>query len=325
MVEKTYQIIYGSNIIIRNAVELATLCVFYDKTLLPHASRESSRRHVGYGFFIEFPETVAGKKVGNELFDAWSDRYQILFDEQVLERLPPPVWNGTPPDGVLQTIDPSERLSVFTRVPIQSRFEIDSDIPGKPMLSVSLIPQDLALHFLRKDLQLPQVFIGDGRRPSRELLVASEAKVVFSYLLPALSVLEPEQILEVRDKVKDTREGFSMHLQKLSKGVEDRLVGGESASEIELWAKRMIETELIPDYREFRRQLGAEKSGRWASILDKGSKIFEIDASPFTPKFYGELLKMLGVAFTYNSESKEKLSNRSQAFQFMRLMEDSNR
>ena len=63
MVEKTYQIIYGSNIIIRNPVELATLCVFYDQTFLPYASRESCRRHVGPGFFAQFPEKVAGKKI----------------------------------------------------------------------------------------------------------------------------------------------------------------------------------------------------------------------------------------------------------------------
>jgi hypothetical protein len=105
--------------------------------------------------------------------------------------------------------------------------------------------QDLPLHFLRPDLGPAQLFSGAEKRPSRELMVDFEAKVVFSYLLPALNELSGEQILEVRAKVQDTREGFGMHLQKLSKGVSDRLKGGESPDEIMFWASNVIETELM--------------------------------------------------------------------------------
>jgi hypothetical protein len=128
----------------------------------------------------------------------------------------------------------------------------------------------------------------------------------------------------VRDKVKDLREGFSMHLQKLSRDVEDGLKSGESLDEIESWTKSVIETELIPDYREFRRQLVAERSGFWNKVLDAAAKVFQIEAVPWSPKVYGELLKAIGVTIlTTTAEGEERLSNRSQAYHFMRLVEDS--
>jgi hypothetical protein len=53
-------------------------------------------------------------------------------------------------------------------------------------------------------------------------------------------------------------------------------------------------------------------------------KILEISAAPWTLKFYGDVLKALGVtALTYNAERKESLTNRSQAFQFMSAVEES--
>src|SRR5262249_6322909 len=134
------------------------------------------------------------------------------------------------------------------------------------------------------------------RQPaSREIMKFLEAKSVFSYCLPKLRKLNAEQILQVRERVKDTREGFSLHLQKLSKGVEQRLRGGESDAEIEQFAKSVVETDLIPDYGEFRRQLGAERLGNWKTVLDAAGKILSIDANPWTPKFWGEILAALGV------------------------------
>ena len=59
-------------------------------------------------------------------------------------------------------------------------------------------------------------------------------------------------------------------------------------------------------------------------MLDSTAKVFQIEAAPWTPKFYGEFLKAIGVAIlTTTAERKEKLSNRSQAYHFMRLVENS--
>jgi len=166
------------------------------------------------------------------------------------------------------------------------------------------------------DIRLPQIFTTLKGRPGRDVLAALEAVATFNYLLPALQVVHPTQILELREKVKGTREGFTMHLWKLSKGLEERANGGADLKDVAGFAKDLIETELIPDYREFRRQfLGAKK---WSHILDAAGKIVEIDAAPWTPKFWGLLLKGLGLTcITTAAEKEETLSNRYQAFKFM--------
>lgn len=319
------EVIYSSGLTIRDAKEMATLCVFYDKVYLPHTTREGSRKYYALegasGIELVGFENVspAGHRHFVEDVNIWDDAYRPLGAEGVVERLPPFDWQVPDVARMLTELavgHPSLAAELFLNAP-PARFSIAG-------VELRIMKQDLALHFLRPDLGAAQLFSGAEKRPSRELMVAFEAKVVFSYLLPALAELSAGQILEVREKVKDTREGFAMHLQKLSKGVSDRLKGGESPGEITNWARDVLETELIPDYREFRRQLAAERSGFWGKVLDAAAKGFAVDAAPWTPKFYGEMLKAFGLtALTYQAERKERLSNRSQAFQFMRSVETS--
>jgi hypothetical protein len=139
-----------------------------------------------------------------------------------------------------------------------------------------------------------------------------------SYLLPKLSALRPDDILELRSKVSDTREGFAFHLQKLTKGISEQLVEGTDIHEVNRWAANLVYHDLIPDYREFRAQLQAGEG--W---LDKAGRVFEISASPWTPKFYGDLLRALGVPLRTFEEQKKWRSHESRAFQFMQAVEES--
>ncbi len=173
------------------------------------------------------------------------------------------------------------------------------------------------------DLDLPELNVCGSQPVSREIMKFLEAKSVFSYCLPKLGKLNAEQILQVREKVKDTREGFSLHLQKLSRGVEQRLRGGDSIKDIEHFALSIVETELIPDYGEFRRQLSAEHLGLWKIVLATTGKILSIDANPSTPKFWGQMLEALGVPLDMSDGLKEELSNKTQAFQFMKSVDSS--
>jgi hypothetical protein len=334
MVNHPGQIIYNSDLIIRSPAELATLCTFYDKVLLPYTSPETSHLFAGARTCdVNLPTGYHEEGERQFIFDVpyWQEIYGVLMEENVVERLPPPSWGDVSPSRLLRKLKPTKRLDLITKAPSRVQIMIGNEPFGdedaeedlkKGVFKEELIKQDLALHLLRQDLEIPQLFINDSDRPSRDFLIGIEAKVAFSYLLPSLGYLGPDEILEVRNKVRDTREGFSLHLQKLSKGVDDKLKGGESTSEIESWAKRAIETELIPDYREFKRQIEAEKAGFWKKVLDVAGKAFAIDAAPWTPKFYGELLKALGITvLTYSAEQKERLSNKSQAFQFMSFVE----
>jgi hypothetical protein len=149
------------------------------------------------------------------------------------------------------------------------------------------------------------------------------AHVAFRFVLPRVGELNPEQILEVRNLVKDTREGFSMHLQSLSADVEKQVKEGVSLQEVSDAAESVVETQLIPLFVEYRRQLAAKGGGFWRKVLDPLGRLVQIDAAPWTPRFYGELLRALGVTIlTGIEERQERLSNKVQAFQFMKTIDD---
>ena len=105
--------------------------------------------------------------------------------------------------------------------------------------------------------------------------------------------------------------------------MDSLVASGEKLKTMEEYAQGVIETDLIPDYREFRRQLEAEQAGKIRKVLDATGKIMEIDAAPWTPKFWGMLLKALGMsAIETAADQKERLSNRYQAYEFMKVVED---
>jgi hypothetical protein len=332
-------VIYHSDLVIRDPVELNTYCIFYDKVWLPYTTQRSSQIYLTKDgavnlydltyapalreqlMKIDFITKGSEKLKRDYMYDTAriSKQQKSLFDEKVLERLPAPP-KATEPN--LKGFAPSARLGLLAKMPYHAIYQ-DTKPSGKVETVQVLIRQDLALHWLRTDIETPRLISGDQQMPSREFMVAAEAKEVFSYLLPAvLPKLHTDQILEIRRSVRDTRQGFSMHLQKLSKGISDRIKGGESPQQVISWARSIVETELMPDYYEFRRQLGAERTGFWKRVAESLERVAEIDAAFWTPKFYFQLLKALGfTALTYTSERKEKLSNKAQAFHFMKLLE----
>jgi hypothetical protein len=50
------------------------------------------------------------------------------------------------------------------------------------------VSDDLVEHFLRTDIDMPQIFTTLNGRPGRDVLVALEAEATFSYLIPKLRV-----------------------------------------------------------------------------------------------------------------------------------------
>ena len=187
---------------------------------------------------------------------------------------------------------------------------------------IPYVSDDLVIHLLRTDIELPQVFTSLNGRPGKDILVALEAEATFSYLLPKLRLYHPVQILELRERVADTREGFTMHLFKLSKGLEERAREDVPIKEIARFADDLIRSDLIPDFKQFCRQLKAMEAGRWTKVLDATGKLAEIDATPWTPKFWSLILKALGITIvTSGAELKETLSNQYQAFKFMSELE----
>jgi hypothetical protein len=321
------QIIYSSDITIEEPRELSALCVFYDRVALPYVV-DASVDSISFDL-SDTRQTLAGlKELSKEHFypeapgdwgDArsWDGEHRALFDASVIVRL-------DPPQGGLENFDED----LFFDMDVEEQFLTLAKmknwvVEGEEGDTLLTIRPDLIRHLCRTDLRSPEIHVCGVQPASREIMKFLEVSSVLSYFLPKLTVLNDEQILEVLDQVKKTREGFSMHLQTLSKEVEQRLKGGEPITEIGRFAKSVVETDLIPDYAEFRRQLTAERRSSWATAPDAAGKIIEIDASPTTPKFWGAVLQAVGVPLIAADKRKEQLSNKHQALQFMKSVESS--
>jgi hypothetical protein len=109
----------------------------------------------------------------------------------------------------------------------------------------------------------------------------------FKYRVPQLQALQPDEILEVRAALSDTKQGFTDFIFELTDDLEQRLKDG-TATKIEAAAK-IVERKLAPKYDEYLRQLRSKKAGFWSRVLAASGKFFQIDASPLTPKFYAHI------------------------------------
>ena len=319
MLKRSAEVVYNSDLIISDPRELATLSIFYDRVFLPSTSEASAK------LLVEFQRGVTDVNLnafelqgycrfGDDNVWRWERQHAALFEEGVFRRLPEAdpeefyhlVLHQTKCDDIVDTIIRYENAHV-------------ENTSGRQIV---LIRQDQLRHLLRSDIQLPSVFVCQKPNSGREVLKAVMAREVVTYLLPAMPELPVDTILELRQRVRDIREGFAMHLQHLTREIDSSVEGGESIEAIRRHAQSLVETELIPDYREFRRQLLADVSGFWRKVLEVGLKVFEIDVAPWTPKFYGELLGALtGGVLTTAEARKASLTNRAQAYQFMSVIE----
>jgi hypothetical protein len=74
----------------------------------------------------------------------------------------------------------------------------------------------------------------------------------------------------------------------------------------------------MPSFHEYQRKLLAQESGFWSKVGIRIAKMLQIDAAPWTPKFYGALLERLfGNVVDASEIERDQLSNKSQAFQYM--------
>jgi hypothetical protein len=110
------------------------------------------------------------------------------------------------------------------------------------------------------------------------------------------------------------------YLYSLADEVEKRAKEGQGWEEEAALA--VVERKVIPEYVQFRRILESKKTGFWAKALAAGGKFMQIDASPWTPKFYWGLFE----AFSTSIDARTKLeedarSNAGHAFQYLAKLE----
>ncbi|MBZ5609566.1 MAG: hypothetical protein LAP38_14990 [Acidobacteriia bacterium] len=280
-----------------------SLAIFYDEVCLPFPYGFDRHGPVLWSISTEPGQTDAFKQTMDEMFteyQRWRDEWKPLFDRGVVRVLPPAIQDVSQvPQGFSDAIrrrlaDEQGRLSIF------------------PLLSGEFA---LTVHTLY------------GTKPSPELIPSHPANAVdavlthslFSCLVPRLNALTAEEVMELRDDLGDLREGFRAYINESLDDVEARVKDGVS-----IWdaAHRTSERKIIPKYEEMQRQLAAKATGKWAKILSPLSKVMQIDASPWTPKFYGQLFEaFFGSSGAVAEAEKEAQTNAGQAFQFLARLE----
>ncbi|QDT35378.1 hypothetical protein [Thalassoglobus polymorphus] len=293
---------YSSDLIIRDPGILSSLCVFFDNIYLPHLPTEHA------GLFLRVTEAGSDPDVdlcdlpsAGEYHHEWDKSHELLFANSVLARLPPVARDVEIDDQALRTI-------------------INELQPNVSGFSRRLYLLTRVVHHLRPDQLAPHVIDSGTEIPTRDgykWLMAHEA---FSYLIPSLTDLSAEQILQVRDTVADTREGFAMHLQQLSREVERRVSAGDPVETIKRHARSVIDTDLVPDFVEFHRQLSANRAGFLGKLLDMAAKSIKLLVPATRPDFAASGFTTLSAIMAATAdERKARNTNVAQAFQFLSI------
>lgn len=303
MQSRKLEITYSSDLTIKDSELLATLSVFYDKVYLPYPYNCDPDAEPLIGMLNVFTREVLLKEPDVREYVSWRSKYKILFDCGIFESLPPavirhsPLWTEEQEQEVMLALGAAVRANSSKAK--ESGFELRN-----------LIARVIHASFTKKPCA--EFFTTSSTAALAGLIVHP----LFCYSLPRLAQLSGEQIIEIRDLVKDTREGFIDHIFELTDDLESRLKG-DSSSSLEM-ANKLVERRLVPKYEEYRRQLDANNTKFGSKLLAIGAKSMQIDASPLTPKFYGQIFQILLEAFGDVSviEAKHK-TNSDQAFQYI--------
>jgi hypothetical protein len=203
---------------------------------------------------------------------------------------------------------------------------------GKPadLLNARFEWRDLVLHNARLDLNV-SMFYSEGFHQDRRFFRGEQelrdvlapirndaAKQLFSYALPQIVGLNQEDILQIREKTKDHREGLNHYVNSLISDAALELAGGAKINDVMLKSSLTITTKVLPELHEFHHKLASERLTFGKRLLDSLGRVLQIDAAPWTPKFFGSLIQ----AFLPNlgptdEERLERTANKYQAMQFL--------
>jgi hypothetical protein len=147
-------------------------------------------------------------------------------------------------------------------------------------------------------------------------LTALLGKSLFSYQFPHLEWLPTEEILELRELVSKEKEGFVAYLNSLTDELERYSKDGPGWEEAA--ALKMFERKVAPQFLEFKRSLESKSAGFWGKAWQAGSKFMQVDAAPWTPKFYWALFEAIAGTIAERGKFKEQCkTNVGQAFQYL--------
>ena len=301
---------------------MSTLAVFYDEIWLPYPYFIKTD---GTPYFFEKPELSHVRELDDlramsdlaKIYTDWDNKFRLLVDKEIIRTIQGIDAIDIPIPQDLSIPDPLvlKAFNIFSK-------RYSSKDTDHIVMNTSMLDVILAINVLYNRYPAPEIFIPDPLDTNTSRLAGLLVNSLFQYQVPQLQVLNAEQILEIRDYLKDTKDGFRCYISEMIDDIERR-IQEHNLSDIEA-TQKTFERKIQPQYEEFCRKLAAKKTGFWSKIAVAGGKFLQVDAAPWTPKFWGAVLEMFGVSIDELSKSEQEnfLSNKSQAFNYIATLED---
>jgi hypothetical protein len=186
----------------------------------------------------------------------------------------------------------------------------------------SAVSLDVSSHLTRSDFSSNLAFDLPHRSENVNALLSEAA---FKLVLPVVSNIPVDDIMELRLRTEEFREGFRSYIQSISLDARQLATAGAPITEIRRYCEELVSTQLSPLLAEHQRQLSALQAQKVAGKFEILSKFLEIETGPWAPKFWTELFKILSSSANVTStELIEKKSNLNLTLNLLRLVEREN-
>lgn len=118
------------------------------------------------------------------------------------------------------------------------------------------------------DVSIPACYVDkiETKRASY-LQAGTTAMQSLDLLIPAFATLQPEEILEVRERLRNELEPFRLAMLSLAPKVRSGITDGSSLEEVRKEAKYIAETSILPALGELERRLSLENGVFWRRLL----------------------------------------------------------
>jgi uncharacterized protein (DUF1330 family) len=310
----TLVIAYASRLV-PTAAEMATLALFYDEIWLPHPCdllTHGAKNLASLYRQLTGDCIVPGLQAAQEIHGRKREHWKPLFDEGILRTMPPFELFG----GLFRNRDAisiEDFVGWFARIPKEAElFSTDAQ---------HLESFVLAMHRLDAKKLYPELFISDPNDRSTARLSGLLHNQILTCRIPEMQGLNSEQILELRQLTKIAKQGYRQYLNQLSDDLEQRLATGNTA-ELET-ASKIAERKVIPEYEQYVKQMKKQETRFGAKFLEASGKFMQIDASVWTPKFWGALIEIFSSTL-YSAVEQDQdryLSNERQAFHYLATLQ----
>jgi hypothetical protein len=226
---------------------MSTLAVFYDEIWLPQPYELDPKSTWKNPLLSIMSHLIPRNR---EDFVHQKRQWSLLYDSNLLKALPG--YDIRKSSSFNQNKYDEELQKYFTQHRLKAQ-RVSKTIHDRCMIS----------HLAYTNKLSPELFISNPSDTSTSRLAGFLADAIFQLKIPQLKTLNAEQILEVRYKLRNFKEGFTDYVIRLTNDVEALLRSGETSEAIA--AQKIAERHFETEYNQIRRDCSKDSGSRISS------------------------------------------------------------